>query len=333
MSFLKTFKKKENGKKQMACVICLGDVVPAEATELSCGHAYHPSCIFDWIKTCKENPTCPLCRSAVQECEEGEEALARCFLMGVMMDQIPLIKKAAALGSSRCAFALGDYYSMGHGVGQDHALAEKYFKQADNYSVACRRLAQYATERNDVPAAVAYLKRAIAISPTVGLNYMILAQLLKDTEEAADLYLTILALYVDDPTVQERFYGLLGKHLFKQGNYAGAFDSFQKCLELNPRNIYANFMASLTCADPATSHRFVDTVLALKPNDVSAICLKGKIYLREHCLADADAMLLRARQLGPEAIYTKELGAEVSTFERRLRDMGPITRKRRCVRN
>jgi tetratricopeptide (TPR) repeat protein len=317
----------------MACVICLGDFVPAEATELSCGHAYHPDCIFDWVKTCKDTPTCPLCRTAVEECEEGEKALERCFLMGVMMNQIPLIKKAAALGSSRCAFALGDYYSIGHGVGQDHALAEKYFKQADNYSVACRRLAQYASERGDVVQAVFYLKKAIEISPTVGLNYMILANLVKDTEEVVDLYMTILALYVDDATVQERVYGLLGKYQFKYGNRAEAFLYFQKCLELNSGNIYANFMAALTCTDTAMSHRYVDTILAEKPNDVSAICMKGKIYLRENRLSEADSMYLRARQLGPDAVYTQELGAELSTFERRLRDMGPITRKRRCVRS
>lgn len=317
----------------MACAICLSDFLPAEEqTCLSCAHAYHPTCIFDWVKTCKENPTCPLCRTGVQECEEGVRAVERCIAMGVMMDQISIIKKAAALGSSQCAFYLGDFYAIGYGVAKDPQLAENYFKQCDNYSLSCRRIAQYASERGDVAQAVFYLKKAIEINPNIGLNYMILANLLKDTDEAVDLYTTILALYVDDPVIQERVYVLLGKHYFKRGNVAAAFEFFKKCLELNASNLYAHFMAALTCLDVRTSHRHVDTVLAEKPDDVSAVCMKGKIYLRENRLGEADAMYQRACELNRASVYTKDLESELRTFERRLRESGPITRKRRCVR-
>jgi tetratricopeptide (TPR) repeat protein len=224
---------------------------------------------------------------------------------------------------------LAEFHYLGQGVGQDHALAEKYFKQAEEYSVSCRRLARYACGRSETAQAVAYLRRAIEISPTIGINYMVLAHVLEDSEEVVDLYSTVLALYVDDHVIQERVYVLLGKHQFKQNKWVEAFGYFQKCLEVNPGNHYAHMMAALTSANAETAHRHVDVILKAQPNDVAAVCMKGKIYLRENRLGEAEAMHVRARRLSASAVYTRELETELLVYENRLREAGPITRKRR----
>ena len=53
-----------------SCVICQEDVTTRNTfstRRLKCGHAYHTTCLMNWLSTDGYDPTCPTCREDISD--------------------------------------------------------------------------------------------------------------------------------------------------------------------------------------------------------------------------------------------------------------------------
>jgi len=48
--------------KGPACSVCLAPMTPQTNRTLGCGHAFHVRCVERWKRSCRGDPTCPMCR-------------------------------------------------------------------------------------------------------------------------------------------------------------------------------------------------------------------------------------------------------------------------------
>ncbi|CAE8640105.1 unnamed protein product, partial [Polarella glacialis] len=59
--------------EELTCTICLDVVAPKQpARKLSCGHAFHASCISSWwrckLQSSRDKVSCPSCRTELKLC-------------------------------------------------------------------------------------------------------------------------------------------------------------------------------------------------------------------------------------------------------------------------
>jgi Flp pilus assembly protein TadD len=302
----------------MDCSICL-EPLDEPKQLVGCGHSFHADCIRQCGQTSKKFcPVCPLCRARLVECELGIDVVARYNADPAHPSEADfyVMKTAAELGCIAAAFALGNIY---HKRGDAEGLDEHYWKMAENYSGACNNLAFLAVNKKDVKTAVHYFRKAIQLKPGCPVLRLNLAKALGATDEANDLLLSTLRL-LDDPASKADIYFALGNNFYKQGRVATAF--YEQCVAFYPTHFQARLMAAVTGTDNRAAHAHVDVVLAALPNHVGALCLKGRLCMREKNRAAAEPFFRKAMSLvppGEKASY--DLAASLAQF-------GPLTRKR-----
>ncbi len=285
---------------------------------VGCGHGFHPYCIQQCGQSSKKFcPVCPLCRAHLVECELGIEVVARYNADPRLLSEEDLyvMKTAADLGCIAAAFTLGNIYHYSQNA---QGMDEHYWKIAENYSGACNNLAFLFFNRGDLPEAAVYFRKAIQLKPTCAAYYLNLAKMLGTTLEANALLLRALSL-LDEPEIQAAVYFTLGNNTYKQGNAVSAY--YEECVRLKPTHFQARLMAALTGDDPVAGHAHADAVLAAMPDNVGALCLKGRLYMRQKNRAAAEPLFRRALKIVPPGRSAEEIEANLQPF-------GPLTRKR-----
>jgi tetratricopeptide (TPR) repeat protein len=258
----------------------------------------------------------------LKEVQEGLTALTRYKTSGLLVGDRVLMEKAAAYGSVRCAHELGNIYYDGIGVEVDRLRGENYWKQSTRCFNSCSRLAYLENERRNTPQAIVYFKKAIEINPSAAGHMVKLAKLLGPTDEADELFMTALSLYVYYPETQAEIYFLVGSNLVKRQRQEEASAYYEQCLELNPDHTKARMMAALTTYDAEVAHAHADYLLAKNANDVEAICLKARLHIEDDNILEADRLRVFASTLAPNSKAVVRLEDNMRQF------VGPVTRKR-----
>jgi tetratricopeptide (TPR) repeat protein len=251
--------------------------------------------------------------------QAGIDAVKRFHVSGLLEGEIEIIQAGADLGSSLCIYTLGNIYYSGIGMESDPEKASFYWKQTEHfYASACHNLAYLAKKNGDVTQAADYFRKAISLRPR-SFYYIQLADLLGPTEEAVGLYTTALPL--SDLNEKARIHLMLGKIAYIRRNTTEAYGHFNRSLQINPTNNFAQVMAALSSKKTSIAHTHLDVVLSRDRNHLEAICLKGHIFVSEQNKDQAEAMLRRACSISPNAHRTEELKTVMRSF-------GPLTRKR-----
>jgi tetratricopeptide (TPR) repeat protein len=225
------------------------------------------------------------------------------------------MKTAADLGCIAAAFTLGNIYHYNQNA---ERMDEYYWKIAENYSGACNNLAFLFFNRGDLPQALFYFRKAIELKPTCADYHLNLAKILGATDEANARYLSAISL-IHDLKQKADIYFILGNNTYRQGRVVTAY--YELCVALKPEHYQARLMAAFTGTDPAVCHAHADAVLAAMPDNVGALCLKGRLYMRQKNRAAAEPLFRRALKIVPPGKAAEEIEAN-------LRPFGPLTRKR-----
>ena len=63
------------GEDSFTCVVCQENLPPkSKAKKMPCGHLFHETCLYEWLK---KNNTCPMCRHEIPKAESFFEVLKR----------------------------------------------------------------------------------------------------------------------------------------------------------------------------------------------------------------------------------------------------------------
>jgi tetratricopeptide (TPR) repeat protein len=265
-----------------------------------------------------------MCRAPIQKCVDGNAAVTRYHMSGMLLGDLVLMKEAAALGSHLCAFTIGSLYYLGIGTDANAGLAEQYWKQADIYAMSWNNLATIEYTRGNAVQAAEYYRKAITLNPSEIRYYMNLANMLGCCVETSNLYASVVDLCAAYPGRQAGLYYLIGNNEYNLGHNEVALTFYEMCLEITPANTQARLMAAMLCPDVQRAHTHVDMVISANRKNVDAMCLKGHLFIKEHDISSADCMYGRVCALAPESTAARKL-------KDALRIFGPITRKRARV--
>lgn len=78
--------------RMLECAVCLrrledGSGVAPRA--LTCGHAFHASCIDRWLLECRSRATCPVCRACAATEAQAASAAKRALLASAVEQPLP----------------------------------------------------------------------------------------------------------------------------------------------------------------------------------------------------------------------------------------------------
>jgi Flp pilus assembly protein TadD len=163
--------------------------------------------------------------------------------------------------------------------------------------------AQRDIDKNDFESAIAPLQKVLVEQPDFAyahfqLGYVYTA--LKRRDEARAQYERAIAL---DPKMAEAHLNL-GILLLDKGEYAAAVVPLRRAVDLlpaqsRPRSLLA--VAQDRSGDQAGAAQTFETVLHLDPNDLTANHYLGDLYLRNNKPAEAEIRFRRALEIRPDA--------------------------------
>ena len=163
--------------------------------------------------------------------------------------------------------------------------------------------AQRDIDKSDFQAAIAPLQKFLAEKPDVAYGHFQLAYVytaLKRSDEARAEYERTIVL---DPKMPEAYLNL-GMLLLDKQEYGAAVSPLRKAVELLPaqsRPRYLLGVAQDRSGDPAGAVQSFEAVLNLDPNDLSAINYLGQAALRNNKPAEAEAKFRHSLQIQSNA--------------------------------
>ena len=162
--------------------------------------------------------------------------------------------------------------------------------------------AQHDIDNKNFEAAIAPLQKVIADQPDFAYAHFQLAYVytaLKKTDEARAEYARTVAI---DPKMSEAYLNL-GTLLLDRQDNAAAVAPLRKAVELLPAQSHPRYLLAVALdrsGDRAGAAESFDALLHLDPNDVTAITYLGWAALRDGKPAEAEARFRRAVEVQPK---------------------------------
>lgn len=188
--------------------------------------------------------------------------------------------------------------------------------------------AHAAENAGDLAGAREHLEAAVALSPTLGLAQVDLADVLLHLgEEGPELAKAVEAATRLEPQ-NPRAWRIAGAFAEDQGDSAKAMDAYQRAVALRPADSRSQFrLAGLYAAAnrPGDAIAAYRAVLSLEPNERGARLALAQLLIQQHALDQAEAELRTLTAADPgNALYQSRL-QEVLVLEGKVE---PTSRKR-----
>ncbi len=204
---------------------------------------------------------------------------------------------------------------------------QKYKEARDNYRIAItfekKTFAVWAElldtdfKLSDYESLLKDSDEGISLFPTQPLVYFCNGAAKSQSDklqEAIDAYKTGLNLVVDDKRMEEQFYSNLGDAYFKIKNYKLSDESYEKALEIKPKDNYVlnNYAYYLSLRGEKLERAAAMSRLSneIEPNSASYEDTYGWILYKQEKYADAKTWVLKAMDHGgtKNAVILEHLG-------------------------
>jgi tetratricopeptide (TPR) repeat protein len=163
------------------------------------------------------------------------------------------------------------------------------------------QLAQLYLAKGEARRALDLAQESVTLAPTSAVAHMVLARALLTTGDS-DRALSQLRPLAETATKEPDVHLLMGQIQLRRRDYAGARQSFERALTLNPGSVES--LEGLVAAELGGKAKgdavaVVDARVAQRPRDASMLLLAGRTHVTVGDLPGAEALLKRAIDADP----------------------------------
>jgi len=148
-------------------------------------------------------------------------------------------------------------------------------------------------ERGQPESAIGYLQNAITINPESGAAYLALATAYDQVGQLNEAFSNAEAAQsrLEDPLLLSQANFIVGRGLYRQGNYEASLEAFEGVVEAQPDNAAAQLWAGLAQYGQANydeAVQFIERSVQLDPESLEARVNLGAAYLASERYQDAE---------------------------------------------